>query len=196
MDIEKITNFIFEINQLKHRKQNGWYLAGVTNPPTVAEHSFRAAQIGYILAIMENNANPEKIVAMLIIHDNGEGRIGDQNKISARYFEKKDAEQLAFKEQLEGLGETVEKKWKEYFDEFETRKSPEGVIAKDADWLETAFQAKEYLDLGHKSAIDWINNVEKALETESAKKIIQKMKETEFTDWWKGLKKMTYTKLS
>ncbi len=194
MNIKKIVNFIFEINQLKQRKTSGWYLAGVNNPPSVAEHSLRAAQIGYILATMEN-ANAEKVATMLIIHDNVEARIGDQNKVSARYFSKKEAEEKAFQEQISDLGEQIERKWKEYFNEFEKRNTPEGIIAKDADWLETAFQAKEYLDLGYYSAQNWIDNVEKALETTSAKQIIQEMKQTTFTEWWKNLKKMTYKKL-
>lgn len=195
MEIKKIVNFIFELNQLKRQKLSGWMLAGINDPYSVAEHELRAAQIGYLLACMEGNANPEKVATILLIHDNGEARIGDQNKIAARYVDKKQPEANAFIEQIHGLGEIVEQKWKQYFDEFENRSTPEGIIAKDADWLETAFQAKEYLDLGYTSAQDWIDNVEKAVETESAKKIIAEMKNTKFTDWWRNLKKMTYTKL-
>lgn len=194
MNISKIVDFIFELNQLKKQKSSGWKLAGIDTPPSNADHTLRAAQIGYILAAMENHENPEKITAMLVIHENGEARIGDQNKVSARYHDKKDSENQAFTEQLEGLGEIIENKWKKYFEEFEKRNTPEGIIAKDADWLETAFQAKEYLDLGYPTQ-NWIDNVEKAIETESAKKIIAEMKKTHFTDWWKNLKKMTYTKL-
>jgi len=71
----------------------------------------------------------------------------------------------------------------------------EGIIAKDADWLEQAFQAKEYVDTGYPAAKNWIDNVAAAVETESAKKIIAKMRKTEFTEWYKGLKRMTYKKL-
>jgi putative hydrolase of HD superfamily len=140
-------------------------------------------------------ANPEKVAAMLIIHDNAETRVGDQNKVGARYFSIKEAESAAFADQSKNLGDEIEKKFKKYFKEYEDRTTKEGIIAKDADWLETAFQAKEYLDTGHKLMINWINNVEKAVETKSAKMIIKEMKKTEFTDWWKGLKKMTYKKL-
>lgn len=194
MNIKKVVNFIFEMNQLKRQKHSGWFLAGVANPPSVAEHQLRTAQIGYILAEMEG-VNPERVACMLLIHDNAEARTGDQNKVSARYFQKKDGELKAFQEQLDGLGVNIENKWLSYFKEIEERNTKEGIIAKDADWLEMAFQAKEYLDLGHKSALDWVINVEKAVETRSAKKIIQEMKKTEFTDWWQGLKKMTHAKL-
>lgn len=194
MNIKKVVNFIFEINQLKRQKHAGPKFAGVKDPDTVAEHALRASQIGYILAVMEG-VNPEKVVSMLIIHDNGEARIGDQTKVGAKYFSNKKAEQDAFFEQTENLGNKIEKEWKKLFLEYEDRTSPEGIIAKDADWLEQAFQAKEYVELGYKAMQNWIDNVEKALETESAKKIIKEMKKSSFTDWWQGLKKMTYKKL-
>lgn len=195
MNTKNIINFIFEINQLKRQVHSGWLLAGVKNPDTVAEHAFRAAQIGYILACLEGDANPEKVVSILVIHDNAETRIGDQNKVSARYYSNKEAEHKAFEEQLDLLGGNIKKKWQSYFNEYENRNTKEGVVAKDADWLEMAFEAKELIDLGYDSAIDWINNVEKAVETKSAKKIIKEMRKIKFTDWWKDLKKMTYKKL-
>ena len=195
MKIKNIVNFIFELNQLKRQRHNGFQLAGVKNPDTVAEHVLRTAQIGYILAVMEKNANPEKVASIIIIHDNGEARVGDQNKVAARYFSKSGAEAQAFFDQTKNLGDEIEQKWQKYFNEYTKRDTKEGVIAKDADWLEVAFQAKEYIDLGYVAAQEWINNVEKALETKSAKKVLQEMKKTKFTDWWRGLKKMTYKKL-
>ena len=195
MDPKNIANFIFEINQLKRQRHSGFQLAGVRDPDTVAEHVMRAAQIGYILAVMEGDANPEKVASIVLIHDNGEARVGDQNKVSARYFSIKEGEGKAFSDQLKNLGGDIEKRWRAYFNEFERRNTKEGIIAKDADWLETAFQAKEYMDIGFTFTEDWIKNVEKALETKSAKLVIKEMRKTKFTDWWKGLKKMTYKKL-
>ena len=195
MNTKNIVNFIFELNQLKRQRHSGFQLVGVKNPDTIAEHALRTAQIGYILAVIEGDANPEKVVSMLIVHDNGEARIGDQNKVSAKYFSNGKAEAAAFSDQTKNLGKKIEQKWKNYFNEFEERNTKEGIIAKDADWLEQAFQAKEYVDLGYVAAQDLINNVEKALETKSAKLLLKEMKKTKFTDWWQGLKKMTYKKL-
>lgn len=76
------------------------------------------------------------------------------------------------------------------FEEYEDKKSKEAIIARDADMLETAFQAKEYLDLGYKACQDWINNVEKCIKTKTAKKLLKVAKKTPFTDWWRGLKKI------
>lgn len=195
MNIKKIVKFFFELGALKKIKHNGWYLTGVKDPDSIAEHALLAAQIGYVLAVMEGNANPEKVACILMIHDNAEIRIGDQHKVAARYYSNKEAEHRAFDEQLDNLGDIIKKKWHGYFLEYEDRNTPEGIIAKDADWLEMAFFAKELFDTGYKGAWEWIKNVERAVETKSAKKLIDEMKKTEFTDWYKGLKKMTYKKL-
>lgn len=195
MAIKNIVKLIFELGFLKRQKHTGWWLAGIKDPDSVGEHALRAAQIGYILAVMEGGVNPERVASILIMHDNPETRIGDHNKVTARYLGKNDGEESALKEQLAGLEIAVAEKWQEYFMEFKTRNTKEGIVAKDADWLETAFQAKEYLDLGYESTSDWINNVGKALETDSAKKLFEEMQKTKFTDWWQGLKKMTYQKL-
>ncbi len=198
--MKNIVNYIFEVGVLKREKHNGFKLIGVDNLGSVAEHALRAAQIGYILTVLENekhglNLSPEKVASMLIFHDNGEVRIGDLHKVASRYIDSKDAEQKAFTEQAERLPKEMAETLLKYYDEFENRKTKEGVIAKDADWLEAAFSAKEYYDLGNTLAMDWILNVEKALETDSAKEIIRKMKETRFTDWWVNLKKMLYKKM-
>jgi hypothetical protein len=58
-----------------------------------------------------------------------------------------------------------------------------------------ALSAREYLCLGYKGMQDWINNVKKALETKSAKKLLKVIEKSDINDWWQGLKKMTYRKL-
>ena len=189
MNYKKISNYIFEIGTLKKFHHSGTKLAGVRVPDTIAEHAYRTAIIGYIIAKSEK-ANAEKVAMMCLLHDNAESRITDLHKVARRYLDTKKGEKKAFKEQLENLPPELAKNFYNLFEDYEHRKSKEGIVAKDADMLETAFQAKEYLDLGYKTCQDWINNVEKCLKTASAKKLLQAMKKTTFTDWWRGLKKI------
>ena len=51
--------------------------------------------------------------------------------------------------------------------------------------LEMAFVAKQYLELGYDTE-DWLENIGKALETESAKKLFTVVKNTSFNNWWKN----------
>ena len=187
MNNQQITQFIFELAQLRRIKHEGYRMAGVDHPLSVADHCTRAAQIGYFLAKMEGYENPYEVVTMVVFHDIGECRTGDIHKVANRYV--KVEELQAVKDQLrpfEEEGEELLSLWKQT----EERSSIPGVIAKDADYLEKGFTAKEYLEQGHKSAQDWINNVKKHLQTKSAKALAEEMEKMNSTDWWSGLKKI------
>jgi putative hydrolases of HD superfamily len=188
MEIQKILNFFFEMGQLKRIKHEGWRLAGITDLDSVGEHSLRAAQIGYILAKLEGYADPNEVTSILVFHDIGETRIGDLHKVASRYVEAD--EERAVSEQLESLGtikEDIFSLWKQ----MEDRSTPAGIVAKDADYLEQAVTAKEYLEKGYTFAQDWINNVAKAVKTESAKKLVQELQNSNSNAWWQGLKNLT-----
>lgn len=192
-----IAKFFSELGMSRRYQRSGPKLSGVKNPENIAEHIFRAAQIAYVLAYLED-ANPEKTASIVLFHDNGEFRVGDQTKVAARYFDISKAEKQAFDEQTDNLPESLAQRIRKLYSQFESRNTKEGVVAKDADWLETAITAKEYLELGYKGQQNWIDNVRKALETKSAKELLSYIeKQKDFTNsWWQGLKKMTYKKLS
>jgi putative hydrolase of HD superfamily len=187
--VQDITNYIFELGTLKRFAHSGTKMAGVKHPDTIAEHVQRAAIIAYILGKLEK-ANPEKSAMICLLHDNAESRITDLHKVARRYIDSKKAEKQAFSEQVSGLPKDIGTLFNKYFLEYEDRSSKEAIIARDADLLETAFQAKEYLDLGYKVCQEWIDNVGKCLKTGTAKKIHKRMKKTGFADWWRHLTKI------
>lgn len=76
--------------------------------------------------------------------------------------------------------------------EFNERETLEGKCAKDADYLEQAVTAKEYMDIGYKGCQDWINNIKKAVKTKSAREFIAMIEATERNDWWWDLKQLAY----
>lgn len=192
----KITRFLAELGASRRIQTSGPTLAGIKYPPNLAEHAFRAAQIGYLLAFLEG-ADPEKTASIVLFHDNAEIRVGDQNKVAANYFDKKPGETQALKDQLANLPPDLSRRIETLYQTYKTRDSKEGIVAKDADWLETAITAKEYLEQGYQGMQNWIDNVSKALETGSAKALLKEIAaQKDFTNsWWQGLKKMTYRKL-
>lgn len=50
-----------------------------------------------------------------------------------------------------------------------------GKILKDADYLENALNAKEYIQQGHKQAEQWLENLSKKLCTKSGKKLFKEI---------------------
>jgi putative hydrolase of HD superfamily len=187
--MNKTLNFFFEIGQLNKVKHAGWYLAGIKNPENVAEHVFRASQIAFILA-MHENIDPYKTAMMVLFHDNGEARVMDAHRVASRYLETKEGEKNAAQEQFETLPEKISEEIKALYLDFEDRKSPEAICAKDADYLDQAICAREYIETGYAACQDWINNIKKALKTETAKKWILEIEKADPTDWWHGLKKI------
>ena len=192
MTNKDLCNYIFELGALKKFRHSGFKFAGVMNPDSIAEHAYRAAMIAYLLAKMEKHNNPEKVAFMCLIHDNAEARISDLHKIAQRYIDPRKAEMKAYKDQTKKLPKDVQKDFIKYFEEYENQNTEEGILIRDADLLETAFQAKEYLDLGYNACQNWISNTESLLKTKSAKKLINAMKKTKFTDWFAGLKKLSH----
>jgi len=184
---KKIVDFFFELGQLRIIDHEGWRLIGVEFPESVADHSLRAAQIGFILAKLENYENPFEVCSLVIFHDIEECRIGDIHKVANRYVSAD--KERAVKEQLKSLGkigEEIFKIWKRV----NFAEDRAGIIAKDADLIEQAVTAKEYMEKGYSYAEDWINNVEKKVKTNSAKKLLKLLRKSDPNDWWQGLKKI------
>ncbi|MBI5411570.1 HD domain-containing protein [Candidatus Peregrinibacteria bacterium] len=184
----KLANFLCELNVLKRMPRTGSFVAGIKHPDDVAEHVFRATQLGFILAELEGVSDKNRVMRMVMVHDNAEARIGDVNKVMARYFkDKRKAELKAFEEQCSNLPETLAKEFLGLFREYEAQKTPESRVARDADLLELAFQAKEFMDIGYQAKTLWIKNVQENLTTPSAQKLFGAMMETKVNDWWEEL---------
>lgn len=182
-----IAKFLYEMGQLKRVKRSGWWIAGVKDPESVAEHSFRTAAIAYILAQLEG-ANIERVVSMALMHDMGEARTNDAHRIVRRYVDWESVDRKAAEDQSKRLPDKIAEEVRSMISEFEEAVSLEGQVARDADLLECLVQAREYQAIGYPDVVDWILNAQAALKTESAKKIAVECLKTEPKEWWQGLK--------
>ncbi|MDD5109942.1 MAG: HD domain-containing protein [Patescibacteria group bacterium] len=193
---DNLMKFISEIYMLKRNRREGFRLSGVEHPDSLADHVTITAQLAFIIGELEG-LDGKDCAAVVLFHDNGETRTTDQHKVAARYVERHDGEWRALQEQLSGLPDPIRNKIKGLVSQIEERSTPEGIVAKDADWIEAAIQAKIYSEQGYQLLDSWIENVTNAVETKTAKAIMEKIKATrDFTTcWWQGLKKVTYKKM-
>jgi putative hydrolase of HD superfamily len=182
-----IAKFLYEMGQLKRVKRSGWWIAGVMDPESVAEHSFRTAVVAYILAQLEG-ADLEKVVSMALFHDMSEARTNDAHRIVRRYVDWEGVDKKAVEDQSKRLPEKMGERITSIISEFEQAVSLEARVVRDADLLECLVQAREYQALGYNDVTDWIFNAQAALKTESAKKIAAECLKTEPKEWWQGLK--------
>ncbi len=188
MGTNNILDFIAELGMLKRIKRSGWWMVGIPQEESVAEHSFRCAAIGYMLARMEK-ADPYKVLMMTLFNDLHEARINDMHKVAHRYLNVKEAERTAFKEQVDALGELFKKELTALRTEHDKQYTPESIIARDADILECLIQAKEYSDQGFKNAEKFFRKGPLHLKTKSAKRLWKNMKNWDSNVWWEKLSK-------
>jgi putative hydrolase of HD superfamily len=182
--IKKIANFLFELNESKRTPRNGWHRAGIKNSESVAEHSAVAGKIAFVLARMEN-ANAERAATLALFHDIAEIRTGDEDLISQIYCDKASSEVRALEAQVSDL--PMSESFKNIFKEIKERKTKEAIIAKDADLLELAIQAKVYAGFGHTPALFCIAGIHNGLKTDSAQKLMSEIEKSKIEDWWQSI---------
>src|SRR3990167_5749837 len=138
-------NFFTEAGLLKRVKRSGWWVAGIENPESVADHSFRCAVIAFFLACLEH-ADVYQVIAMAIFNDIHESRINDLHKMGHYYIDFKAAEKKVFQDQIAQLAPRIKEELRTLRREYDAQKSKESLLARDADILECLVQAKEYYD--------------------------------------------------
>jgi putative hydrolase of HD superfamily len=147
---------------------------------SVAEHILRTIFIGYTMCKLETDADEVKVMKMCLFHDLPEARTGDMNYVNKKYVSVNEAKAVEELTSTLSFGEDI----KSAIQEFNERKTKESRIAHDADQLALIFQLKEYGDLGNKYSKEWIEFAKKRLSTETAKKMVEKILETDSSDWW------------
>lgn len=184
-----LLNFIAEAGMLKRVVRSGWSVLGIKDAETVAEHSFRCAVLGYVLARMENTS-PYKVLLMTLFNDLHEARITDLHKMAQRYLPGiREAEDTAFREQIDSLPDGMRRELADMREEYNGQGTQESVIARDADILECLIQAREYEEQGFKEASRFMNVAPGFLETESARRLWELARSVSLNQWWEELRK-------
>lgn len=175
---KRLADFVFELGMLRRTPRTGYQFLG-SGAENVAEHSFRTAMIGYILA-RRAGADVARTVFLCLFHDVHEARIGDFNYVN-RIYNTSDPV-LAFTHALEGTGlrEEVLDMWRE----LEAGETLESKLAQDADQLDFIANLKEEQDLGNPYAAKWLAHALPRLRTDVAREFATVIRETDQSEWW------------
>lgn len=182
-ETDNIINFLAEAGQLKRVKRSGWWVAGIKDPESVADHCFRCAVLGYLLAKMEH-ADPFKVLMMTLFNDIHEARINDLHKVGHRYIDFKSAEKKTFKEQIKLLPKKMRGEYSSLREEYDLQRSKEALVARDADILECILQAREYYNSGFTQTKSFMSPGKKHLKTKSAQRLFKRILAWDNTEWW------------
>ncbi|WP_034090996.1 HD domain-containing protein [Streptacidiphilus albus] len=184
-DLGAVANFLFEAGTLKHSKRTGWWMAGVRDPESVAEHSWRTSLIASVIAQLEG-ADPARAALMAVWHDSQEARTGDVNHLGKKYMGQEIAPEQVTADQVSGMPSALAKAVQAIVGEYEARESAEAICARDADKLECLLQGLEYKSQGYANVQRWIDNSRGRLVTDTAKQLADELIATGSLDWLKA----------
>ena len=176
----RLADLVYEAGMLRRTPRTGWAFLG-TNSENVAEHSFRTAVLGWMLAKMAG-ADAGRICQICLFHDLHEARTGDFNYVYHRYDTGRARDALA--DGLRGTG--FEDSVLEMFDEFEGGASLEAKLANDADQIDLIANLGVELHKGNEFAREWLDSALKRLETPEGRALADAVLRADPNRWWYG----------
>jgi putative hydrolase of HD superfamily len=183
-ELEAAAKFLYETGLLKRYKRTGWLIPGVMNPESIAEHMFRSAIIGCLLALMEG-ADAGKTALICLFHDVHESRIGDVPSVGRPYITTPSGADITA-DQVAGFPGRVGEDVRQFVEEYEAGASLEACLAKDAGKLECLLQAREYQAQGYEDVPPWIETSAAALQSIFAKRLAEIARRLPPGQWWKA----------
>ncbi len=162
--------FLFSLGVLKRIKRSGWIYAGIRDPESIAEHSFRVGVIAFLLAKKEGK-DPYKASTYALFHDLDEIFKGDLNRVQKLFLEiKKDSIEVFPRDLPLEIPE-------EYKD-----------IIRDADKIEMLLTAIEYMEVFNVDLSEWVENAKESVVTKAGRDLVEEiLKNKEKVYWWRGL---------
>jgi putative hydrolase of HD superfamily len=178
--LDRIVELLFEAGMLKRTPRTGWPFLGPGTPESVADHSYRATVIAFVLARMDGTVDADRTVRLALFHDLPEARTGDLNYLNQKYVTAD--EEAAASAMTDGLPFANE--LRELLAEFRAQETREAKLARDADHLELILELRQRLDEGNPNAADWLRFALQRLGTDIGRELAARIAEADSTSWW------------
>jgi putative hydrolase of HD superfamily len=177
--MKRIADLLFEGRILKEIPRSGFPYLGAGRE-SVAEHVYATAFIAYVMTQLEPGVDAFKLIALSLVHDLPEARIGDLNSVHKAYV--RTDEPRAVEDMIRGL--PFGARLKGLIDEYNAGESPEARLARDADQLSLVLELKDLDDIGFRTPQDWLPHVLDRLRTETGKSLAKAIMSTRRDAWW------------
>ncbi len=143
-----IEDFFKITTNLKKISRKGWETKlGITNPESVADHSYSMSVIAMILADMQK-LDTLKVIKMGLLHDLAESIVGDYTPEEISKNEKIELENKAMIKILNNLPQNLSKNYLSIWEEYQDKKTKEAIFLHEIDKFEMAIQALQYYNEG------------------------------------------------
>ncbi|SFR36341.1 HD domain-containing protein [Halorubrum sodomense] len=135
---------------LKDERRTGWQLRGVDSPESVAAHSWGVAYL--VLALGDRfrgdlpNVDLDRTLRLAVVHDAAEAETGDvaTRADSTADAVDREAKEATEREAMADLAGPLPERVRDAWEAYEARESPEAVLVKECDLLDTCLQTVIY----------------------------------------------------
>ena len=160
---------------LKHLPRSGWVHKNISNPETVAAHSWQMSLLAiYLAKDYGKEYDFEKVIKLCICHDLGESMIGDITPKEEAY-KNKPSQELSAIRKLSSSADFPE--LLSLFEEFELKQTKEAMLATDLDAIDMYIQAKDYVTKYPKTDLtEFFQSAERKIKTALGKKLLSELK--------------------
>lgn len=177
--MDRIAEFLFESMLLKRVHRTGYQFLG-PGKESVAEHTFGVMCIAWTLARLTPQADQGRLLAMCLVHDLPEARMGDLNHVQKQYVTANEKKAVDHMTQGLPFGADIVA----LLDEFNAGASVEARLARDADQLAFLLDLKSLSDMGYAAPDQWAGHVKGRLQTAAGIKLSESISKTNWDSWW------------
>lgn len=177
--MKPIADLLFEARMLKNIPRSGFQFLGAGRE-SVAEHVYSATFIAYVMAELRPEVDALKLIRLCLVHDLPEARTGDMNSVQKAYVRTDEAKAVADTTRNLAFGQGLAALVMEYRD----ARSPEAMLAHDADQIALILELKDLIDIGCEPPKTWLPHVLARLRTETGKAIAEAVLATRRDAWW------------
>jgi putative hydrolase of HD superfamily len=135
---------------LKDERRTGWQLRGVDDPESVAAHTWGVAYL--VLALGDRFAaelpdvDLDRALRLAVVHDVAEAETGDVATRADAHADTPDPDRTEARERaaMADLAGPLPDRLRDAWEAYEARETPESVLVKECDLLDTCLQAIVY----------------------------------------------------
>ena len=177
--MDRIVEFLFEAMLLKRVQRTGYQFLG-PGQESVAEHTFAVMCIAWTLARLTPETDQGRLLAMCLVHDLPEARLGDLNAVQKHYVTADEKLAVAHMTADLPFGSSIDS----LLDEFNAGETLEARLANDADQLAFLLDLKSLADMGYTAPDKWAEHVRGRLQTTAGIQLSESIAGTQWDAWW------------
>ncbi|MFO7708104.1 MAG: HD domain-containing protein [Desulfobacterales bacterium] len=177
--MKPIADLLFEARMLKNIPRSGFQFLGAGRE-SVAEHVYSVTFIAYVMAEMRPEVDGLKLIRLCLVHDLPEARTGDMNSVQKAYVRTDEPKAVADATRDLPFGPNLSALIAEY----RNARSPEALLAHDADQIALILELKDLIDIGCEPPRAWLPHVLARLRTDTGKAIADAVIATHRDSWW------------